>query len=139
MVAEVAHRAAAAGVARYQGAEGDADSRRVAGRVGAGLDAAEGGPADTEIALMSLLLLLLYLLAASVAFFVFALWWTRRPCRGRKPVPHSHPGGVLCFLEHPCRCGGCGSDSWKHKDWEQLSDKEKTEVTKLWKEDDGRP
>ena len=37
-----------------------------------------------------------------------AILWVGRPCRGRKPVPHSHPGGVLCFLEHPCRCGGCG-------------------------------
>ena len=52
MVAGPAHGAAAQVVARYQGPAGDADSRRLAGRVGAGLDAAEGGPADKAVALM---------------------------------------------------------------------------------------
>ena len=50
-----------------------------------------------------LLAFVLFVLAVGAA----AILIVGRPCRGPKPLPHAH-GNVLCFIPHPCRCGGCG-------------------------------
>ena len=45
------------------------------------------------------------LVGALVAAVAVAVLF-HRPCPGRWPVPHSHPGGVLCLRDH-CPCGEC--------------------------------
>ena len=64
-------------------------------------DTAGQGRGGGLMALLTLIFVLAVLAIGAAVILIIG-----RPCRGRKPIPHAH-GDVLCFIPHPCRCGGC--------------------------------